>query len=368
MIVYNKDEIKNNLTIDDIYSLLSEWGGNPIKTKFGLTSITICHNEPGAGSRKLYYYSNSSLFQCYTDCAGYFDIFELTIKVYKIQKHQDLPLNQAIALIANKFGFKGYLYTGETDKLQDWQEFDEYERINSLTSNQNHFTLKAYDTKILNNFDYSIRLPDWEKEDITKEAMLNAAIGYYSGGNAITIPHFDIDGNFIGLRGRFLDTEEAEMYGKYRPLNINKVLYTHPLGMNLYGLNWSKHNIGIAKTAIVFESEKSFLKYASYFGWHNNISVACCGSSISNYQIQLLRECGAQEIIVAFDRQFQTIGDSEYVRLKNHILKLKEKVGSNDVTISYIMDINRITGYKDSPIDCGKEKFLTLMSRRKYLE
>ena len=82
--------------------------------------------------------------------------------------------------------------------------------------------------------------------------------------------------------------------------------------MNLYGLNWSKDAIKTIKKAIVFESEKSVLKYASYFGWENNMSVACCGSSVSAYQIPLLMDAGAEEIIIAFDRQFQEIGDKEF--------------------------------------------------------
>ena len=79
-------------------------------------------------------------------------------------------------------------------------------------------------------------------------------------------------------------------------------MYNHPLGMNLYNLNNSKDAIKIIKKAIVFEGEKSTLLYKSYFGLDNDISVACCGSSLSAYQIQLLVEHGAEEIIVAFDR------------------------------------------------------------------
>lgn len=95
---------------------------------------------------------------------------------------------------------------------------------------------------------------------------------------------------------------EAEVYGKYRPIKINNQLYNHPLGLNLYGLNWNKQAIQKMKKVIVFESEKSVLKYATYFGWNNNISVACCGSNISSHQIQLLLDCGVEEIIIAFDR------------------------------------------------------------------
>ena len=50
--------------------------------------------------------------------------------------------------------------------------------------------------------------------------------------------------------------------------------------------------------------EKSVLKYQSFFGFNNDITVACCGSNLSAYQTQLLIDAGAQEIIIAFDRQF----------------------------------------------------------------
>lgn len=133
--------------------------------------------------------------------------------------------------------------------------------------------------------------------------------------------------------------------------------------MNLYGLNWSKNNIALMKKAIVFESEKSVLMYGSYFGIENNISVACCGSSISAHQIQMLIDAGAEEIIIAFDRQFQDIGDEEFKRLKTNLIKLRNKY-KNFVIISFIFDKNMITGYKSSPIDEGPEKFLQLFKER----
>lgn len=78
--------------------------------------------------------------------------------------------------------------------------------------------------------------------------------------------------------------------------------------------------------AIVFESEKSTLQYQSYFGFENDISVACCGSSVSSYQMQLLIDAGAQEIIIAFDRQFQELGDNEFKRLKAKLLNLHKNI------------------------------------------
>lgn len=91
--------------------------------------------------------------------------------------------------------------------------------------------------------------------------------------------------------------------------------------------------------------EKSCLKYASFFGIENDISVACCGSSISNYQIQLLIEAGAKEIIIAFDRQFKEIGDNEFKKLKRKLANIYLKY-SNIVNINIIFDKDKKTDYK----------------------
>lgn len=109
--------------------------------------------------------------------------------------------------------------------------------------------------------------------------------------------------------------------------------------------------------------EKSCLLYQSYFGLDNDISVACCGSSVSACQINMLMEAGAEEIIVAFDRQFQEIGDEEFKHLKTNLLRLKSKY-DKFVLISFIFDKNMITGYKSSPIDEGPDKFLKLFKER----
>ena len=109
--------------------------------------------------------------------------------------------------------------------------------------------------------------------------------------------------------------------------------------------------------------EKSSLLYQTYFGFENDISVACCGSSFSSYQAQLLIDAGAQEIIIAFDRQFQHIGDKEYFHLLNNLKKITLKY-KNYVNISCIIDKKKITNYKSAPIDHGPEIFLKLFNER----
>ena len=63
MLNYDKLEVKEALTLENVFDLLQEWGGDPEYADFGLTSTTICHNTPGEGSRKLYYYENTKLFR-----------------------------------------------------------------------------------------------------------------------------------------------------------------------------------------------------------------------------------------------------------------------------------------------------------------
>ena len=119
MLVFDKVDIKDSLTTDNIFDLLQEWGGDPEYTDFGIVSTTICHNKPGEGSRKLYYYDNTGLFKCYTGCDSTFDIFELLIKVVDIQKNKVYDLNDAVRFIAFKFGISATFQEEEKDQLED---------------------------------------------------------------------------------------------------------------------------------------------------------------------------------------------------------------------------------------------------------
>ena len=91
MVNYDKQTIRESLTIENYFELLQEWGGEPEYTSFGILSSTICHNEPGVGSRKLYWYNNSNLFHCYTGCEEpSFDLFQLVFVLYFISFFTDL--------------------------------------------------------------------------------------------------------------------------------------------------------------------------------------------------------------------------------------------------------------------------------------
>ena len=368
MINYDKTLIKQQLTIHDVFSLLEEFGGEPyFESEEVIISRTICHNPPADnGSFKLYYYDNNKLFHCYSGCADpSFDIFELIRKIFKIQFKQDFDLNQAVRWVVYRFGFVG-VEELNTDKLEDWDRFDLYKTA-TVSSQLNKIKLQEYDEKILDRFNQRVKITPWLKEGINQAAIKRNHISYYPGDGQIVIPHYDVDGRLVGIRGRTLSAEDAELYGKYRPIRVNNKLFTHPLGLNLYNLNNSKVNIPIFKKAIVFESEKSTLMFQSYFGADCDITVATCGSNLSAQQVALLIAAGAEEIIIAFDRDFEVYQDDIYKMQVQKYKNLNKKY-KNFCTMSFIFDTHNRLKPKQSPIDAGPDIFMQLFKERILLK
>ena len=352
------EKVKNDLSIDQVCDLLASLGGDPQIKGDLIISRTICH---GGHSHKLYYYNNTKLFKCYTDCLDSFDIFELIIKINKLN-NIDYSLPQAIRFITNYYGIVVETEISENqENLQDWQILNKYDRSSSQEKEEKIVEMKFYDDKILQYLPHP-RILNWEKEGITREVMEECGICYDPSYQGIVIPHYNIDGKLIGIRERTL-IKENENNGKYKPAILNYKQYNHPLGFNLYNLNNSKENIKKIKKVFVFEGEKSCLLYRSYFGRDADISVAVCGSNLINYQVQLLLSLGVEEICIAFDKQFQEIGDDEWKRWTKKLKELNRKY-SPLVQISFLFDKMNLLGYKDSPIDRGPEIFMQLFKER----
>ena len=353
------EEIKNNLSLDQIEDLLTSLGGEPYRQNEIIISRTICHCGE---SHKLFYYDNTKLFRCYTECSEIFDVFQLVIKVHE-SAGTKMVLPQALSYILKFFNIRmpGQQEFELLDDLADWKILNRYNKNDKEEKEKQIIELKIFDEQILKYLPRPHILP-WENEGITKEVCDFHNICYNPSSQAIVIPHYNKDNELVGIRERTL-IKENEQFGKYRPAYLNRKMYNHPLGFNLFNLNNSKDNIKRMKKAIVFEGEKSPLLYASYFGQENDITVACCGSSLSSYQIDLLKELGVDEIIIAFDKQFKDIGDDEWKGWTKKLKQIHQKYGST-VQISYLFDKQNLLGYKDSPIDCGKEKFLKLFKER----
>jgi hypothetical protein len=364
----NKDELKESLTLEDVSSLVADLGGEPQIKENYFISRTICHNHAGQGSHKLYYYNNTHLFKCFTECQdiGGFDIYDLVRKQKSISEGVEWSLPQAIAYVAFYFGYSSQTFDfqdGE-EQIKDWSYFKNYERINELKTDKQIIELKTYDDTFLKNLPHPI-ITSWEQEGITREAIKDAGIAYDPVNDGIVIPHYDINNHLIGVRERTL-VKDREQWGKYLPAKINSTLYNHPLSFNLYNINNSKDNIRAMKRVMLFEGEKSCLLYRSYFGKENDISVSVCGSSLINYQVKLLMSIGVEEIIVCFDKQFKEKGDEEFKRWTKKLTKIHEKY-SPFILISFVFDKKDLLDYKMSPVDKGKDIFLQLYKERIYL-
>ena len=244
------NEVIKSLSDKDVIDIVSSLGGDNYEEKEKeIIFPTICHHihEENA-SHKLYYYKNTKLFVCYT-CCGTFNISGLLARRYELLG-QDYDFYKDIVLpLAQKANFK------TTQKTFDFiQPYDL--DLSIYQKKKVEINFKHLNSNILNVYS-SHCAAEWLEDNISEEAMRRYGIKYSIEENKVIIPHYDIDGYLIGIRGRTLNPDEAATEGKYRPIVFKEKVLSHPLGYNLYGLNFVKENIKRIGMAIVGEGENS---------------------------------------------------------------------------------------------------------------
>ena len=220
--------------------------------------------------------------------------------------------------------------------------------------------LKVFDKKVLYSF---TPLPhySWIKEGISASSMRKFNISYDIEMNRIIIPHMDINNNLVGIRARNLDEYAVDTFGKYTPIRYKGVDYRYPTGENLYGININKENIKKYKKIILFEAEKSVLFMDTYYD--DAFAVAVNGSMLTDTQIGLIASLGVDEVIVAFDKEFEVVNDKESVRYAQKLSSMLDRLKSR-YNVSIIWDTEGLLDKKDSPADRGKEVFDRLYNGR----
>lgn len=365
---FDKDKIKDSLTIDEIHKIMLELGSEKNLWQNGHPVYrTVCHNASG-GSFKLYYYNESKQFKCYTECGDSFDVFELVIRAKK-QKGVSFTFSQAIEYIVSitgkRFGFGGSSASKKQTLEEDWAIFDRFKR----TPKQNT-DLPIFNEKVLNVF-IPYHHTEWLREGISHSTMEAFEIGYYfrSHTEGISIPHRDLHGNLVGIRKRSMIKEEIEQGFKYMPLKIENTLYNHPTMLNLYGLHITKSAVKRLKKAVLFESEKSVLKCNDFYG-DDNFTCAVCSSNISVYHRDILLSLGVEEVIIALDKfrpQKEDESDEIYaeklMEYERKIVKLASKF-TPYMRVFALWDYNDLLDYRDSPADKGKEILEELMKNK----
>ena len=338
--------IIDNLSLEKIKDLFYRLGAEDVIEKPGiLITNTICHNEEN-GSMKLYYYENSRLFMCFTNCGS--------MTIFQFLKHY--------------YETRGIDYDWYKDIYQVILDCSNYDPFNNFTvkkyksiiekyKKEEIINLPTYPNGIINCFIKYYPI-EWLNDRINKETMDKFNIRFSSVQNKIIIPHYNINGELVGIRGRALDEWEIENVGKYMPVQIEGKWYSHPLSLNLYGLNWTKDNIKKESICFLFESEKAVLQFESYK--RPNCAAAVCGSQLNKHALKLLiKECYPKEIVICFDQEEKQGEEKYFFKLYNLCKKYL-----NYANFSFIYDREKLLKLKDSPTDNGEEVFEKLLKRR----
>ena len=358
LIDLNVQDIIESITIEDVKTFLESLGVDQIAyypEKGYLICPTICHNPlDEAESMKLYWYQNNKIFRCYTECNEAMSIFTLYQKFMRVNYDQEIDFYEA----------EDYVKKCLKHIVLATREVYSSLHLDSTTYKFDARVpvLDEYSPTVMDCF-IQYYHPTWLKDGITKEAMNKFNIKFSLGQNKIVIPHYDIQGRLVGIRGRTIDPEEAEAFGKYRPIQVGNLLYAHPLQFNLYGIYEHQEGIKARKSAIIAEGEKSVLLDDGYYGGLSN-TVACCGLSFNKYHINLLTNyLGANEIVIAFDKEFDNWCSDKAKAYRARIEKECRKY-SSIVKFSLIWDYDNLLDEKDSPFDKGKEVFEELYRNR----
>ena len=357
LIEVSKKDIIDSITLQDVKIFLESLGVDQIavyEDKGYLVCPTICHNPlHEAQSMKLYWYQNNKIFRCYTECNEAMSIFKLYQKFMEINEDRIVRDDEAEDYVKHCLG-QIKISKRKTNNTEFDMSKYEFDKIIPV--------LNEYPKSILEYFT-SYYHPVWLKDGITKEAMDKFQIKFSIGQNKIIIPHFDINGRLVGIRGRTLEKKEAEEYGKYRPIQIGNITYTHQLQFNLYGIYEHQNGIRRRRSAIIVEGEKSVLIDDGFYGDLSN-TVACCGSTFNKYHISMLTDIlGANEIIVALDKEYTDWRTDKAKRYREKLENMCRKY-KNQATFSYIWDFDNVLEEKDSPFDKGKKVFEYLYKNR----
>ena len=347
-----KKDIYNGLTLDAVENFLISLGTRVEKYSTYLICPTICHNTlEEAESMKLYYYQENKMFHCYTECGENMTIFEL-YKRYMALNHYEVSDEEAEEYIKKFISGSVSFRAREAPKESI---------LNKFQPTQDIIYCEEYPIYPLSVFTH-YHHPLWKRDGITDKSMDKFNILFSPIQNKIIIPHYDLRGKLIGIRGRALNEEDIEL-GKYRPIKIGETTYAHQLGFNLYGIHEHKEAIRKYRRAIVYEAEKSVLLDDGFYG-EDSVGVAVCGSSLNKFQVNLLvKELGVNEIISALDKEFDKPDSEEGKRYRVKLLKMANKY-KHLVDFYYIFDEQNLLQKKDAPVDKGQEVFEKLYKKK----
>lgn len=331
-----KEYIFNNNKVEYV---LEQLGMHHIKWHSGNEYIT-CGMPDGDNPNSTTVYNDSFLgVIAYTrdikDAYGISDIISLVTFI------RQCFFTQSINWLCDLFGLDYYAEEQIIDQSINFQkrvmtllntkkgEFDE--GVKPLSEEK----LRAY-----LNWNNTIFLED----NIDYATQTEFEIGLDVHSHRITIPIRDELGQLVGVKGR----RAWDVVDEYNP----KYIYLHQCSKSriLYGLYKTLPYIKENNEIIICESEKGVMQLWSA-GYKNAVGVG--GHSLSDWQITLIMQTGANKVVIAYDKD---ITEQELKKESAKISPFRQ--------VEYILDTENILDEKESPMD-NPEKWRKLYDTRK---
>lgn len=206
-----------------------------------------------------------------------------------------------------------------------------------------------------NLYDKFAREPvtEWLDENISQNALDLFQIRIDRNSNRVVYPVFDMEGNFINIKGR-------TRFSNFKTLKIPKYINYYPVGVMDYfqGYQQAAKYIYESKEVKIFESIKSVMKL-----FDNNIKdvISAEKHTLTIEQIRQLIIMGVENVILCWDSDVSY--QSSDVMKNIQFLK-------RFMNVYVICDTQNLLGgisAKNSPIDCGLDVWNYIYRNKKKI-
>ena len=356
------------MTEDDYYIVMRRLGVNHRGNRFQ----SCCHHSnPNEGGYNLAFNPISKSFMCFSQCSCSYSLLSL------VKKHKELVDGKCSTWSAMKFicdqvnipfNFKEEVKQVNTN-IYKWQN-----SLLKYTKNKNkNIELRVYNKKILNYFP-KIYHTDWIDYGISEEVLDKYNIGWYNYKQQITIPCYRQNGDLIGIRVRNMN---PEIDIKYIPLQLlDGTEFNFPTNEVFYGENFNWTNVQRTKSVILVESEKTVMKYESWYGAKNNICLGLYGSVLSNAKLKKLLSWNCETFYICLDSDFESIEYSNndekitsYEKFEKKVMNIYNKLKPYAKSIYVIYNnLGFENCYKYSITDYTREQFEKIWNNKEKIE
>lgn len=354
------------MTLDDYEIIMCRLGAN----KRGDRYNTICHNINGGGYN-LAFNKETRSFCCFSECSCSYSLLSL-IKKRRELLGEPCSTYQSLKWLCNELGiefnFKEEVKQVNTN-IYKWQN-----SLLKYTKNKNkNIELRVYNKKILNYFP-KIYHTDWINYGISEEVLDKYNIGWYNYKQQITIPCYRQNGDLIGIRTRNMN---PEIDIKYIPLQLlDGTEFNFPTNEVFYGENFNWTNVQRTKSVILVESEKTVMKYESWYGAKNNICLGLYGSVLSNAKLKKLLSWNCETFYICLDSDFESIEYSNndgkitpYEKFEKKVMNIYNKLKPYAKSVYVIYNnLGFENCYKYSITDYTREQFEKIWNNKEKLK